>query len=219
LLLCVQEGADPFEINKSGQNALSESYKEGHLHVTYFLKEVARRLKAYFAAKRLSGQLGVACCDHCLDVSKCEACSTARSSSSGKVLPALRESQTTEDEDEDDNDSVANGGSVVTEHMGGGIRSSLAGPYNEPDAPPLPNSPFAKMTKVRSDRFSVPRPVIVGSGKSNASSQFNSPMKGKSGGGGGGGGTTFLQGDRGDSSPRLVIPGDAGRTAAAAPPR
>ena len=63
----LQKGADPFEINKSGQNALSESYKEGHLHITYFLKEIARRLKAYFAAKRLSSQLNIECCEHCLD--------------------------------------------------------------------------------------------------------------------------------------------------------
>ena len=66
-LLARQKGADPFEINKSGQNALSESYKEGHLHITYFLKEIARRLKAYFAAKRLSIQLNIECCEHCLD--------------------------------------------------------------------------------------------------------------------------------------------------------
>jgi hypothetical protein len=46
---------------------LSESYKEGHLHVTYFLKEVARRFKAYFAAKRLATQLNFTCCDHCID--------------------------------------------------------------------------------------------------------------------------------------------------------
>jgi hypothetical protein len=62
-----QWGADPFEIYQSGQNALSESYKEGHLHVTYFLREVARRFKAYFAAKRLATQLNFTCCDHCID--------------------------------------------------------------------------------------------------------------------------------------------------------
>ena len=145
-----QLGADPFEINKSGQNALSESYKEGHLHVTYFLKEIARRLKAYFAAYRLSGQLNVNCCDHCLNKNACQECKGASSSSSS----SSSETESSSDDDNEDNESVSNG-SVVTEHLGGGIRSSLAGPYNANDS--VPNA-LDKLTKVRSDRFSVPRP-------------------------------------------------------------
>ena len=126
--LSLQKGADPFLINKSGQNALSESYKEGHLHVTYFLKEIARRFKAYFAAHRLSSQLNVACCDHNLNRKNCQLCavtsSSSSSSSSSLPIPPVNAEIDLESDDEST--------SVVTEVIVGGIRSSLSGTETTP---------------------------------------------------------------------------------------
>jgi len=132
---------------------LSESYKEGHLHVTYFLKEVARRFKAYFAAKRLATQLNFTCCDHCIDRYKrlppmdltlrvpvsCLMRVLARLPSCCPMVPPTTPCRYTcrecvwSDNAVTDGDqescsgsgSSVSGGSVVTEHLAGAIREHL----------------------------------------------------------------------------------------------